>query len=105
MLEQLLSDSPPYNEQLAERVLREYCRIYHHRIYRLSTCGIPIADIEQELRIALWRAWTRYDARSAKIGLRQWLSYKLDYHLKRIACRLVRKYERSGIYFSELDLT
>lgn len=103
MLDTLLQNNPPYDEQLAERVLSEYCRIHHHRIQRIALCGVPVDDIQQELRIALWQAWLRYDARSAKVGLRQWLSYKLDFCLKGIPRRLARKYERSGIYFSELS--
>ena len=84
MIEDLLRDGPAYDSGLAERVLQEYLRIYAPTVSRLCGMGADRADVEQELRIALWQAWVRWDGR---VSLRRWLSWKTRYCL--------REYERS----------
>jgi DNA-directed RNA polymerase specialized sigma24 family protein len=79
VIDGLLRNSPPYSEQLAELVLCQYVRIYARIISRLCDAGGDRDDIEQELRIAIWRAWTRWDGR---VSLRRWLSWKTRYCLK-----------------------
>lgn len=81
MLEELLQGDPDYEERLAEQVLAEYLRIHQSRIDGLIRCGIDYDDVVQELRIALWRAWVRFDQKKG-FELRRWLSYKMDYALR-----------------------
>ncbi len=88
-LSELLRDNPGYDEGLAERVLDEYTRIFERRIRELVLSGYEREDVVQEMRIALWRAWSRYDA-GRKYPLRTWLTYKLDYALRSLAQRVER---------------
>lgn len=78
----------PYNDLQAERILQDYMRVYHKRIASLCRLGIDREDVEQELRIALWQAWTRWDGR---ISLRRWLSWKLHFKLKEIERALLKR--------------
>ncbi len=78
-----------YNESDAEQVLSEYMRIYAPRVARLERMGMERGDVEQELRIALWRAWTRWDGR---LSLRRWLSWKLSHKLRDLERALHKKH-------------
>lgn len=78
-LDTLLQDNPAYSDALAEQVLQHYLRFKHASILRLQKMGMDSDDVEQELRIALWKAWQSY---KGHISLRKWLSWKLDYRLR-----------------------
>jgi DNA-directed RNA polymerase specialized sigma24 family protein len=78
----------PYNERQAERILQDYMRVYRKRIGSICQLGIDREDVEQELRIALWQAWTRWDGR---ISLRRWLSWKLHFKLRDIERALLKR--------------
>lgn len=78
-IDALLQGNPQYDDALAERVLSHYLRFKHANIMRLQSMGLDAEDVEQELRIALWKAWTAW---SGQIALRRWLSWKLDYRLR-----------------------
>ncbi len=80
-LKKLLEHNPPYDERLAETVLEHYLRFFERRIAELLTLGYEREDIQQELRIALWKAWTRYNP-DVSYPLRTWLSYKMDFTLR-----------------------
>ena len=100
MIDALLRDSPPYSEQLAELVLCQYVRIYARIISRLCDAGGDRDDIEQELRIAIWRAWTRWDGR---VSLRRWLSWKTRYCLKEYERTLSKGNRIRIVQLSESD--
>lgn len=78
-LDALLQGNPAYSDALAESVLQHYLRFKHATIARLQSMGMDSEDVEQELRIALWKAWQSY---TGQIALRRWLSWKLDYRLR-----------------------
>jgi|YNPMSStandDraft_1061717.scaffolds.fasta_scaffold26889_5 DNA-directed RNA polymerase specialized sigma24 family protein len=67
-----------YNPHTAEAVLEHYLRIYQPMIQTLLDMGADYEDVVQELRIALWQAWVRWDGR---LTLRRWLSWKTRYVL------------------------
>jgi DNA-directed RNA polymerase specialized sigma24 family protein len=75
-----------YDEKLAEEILQQYTNVYSPIINRLCGLGVDRDDLIQELRIALWRAWSRWDGR---ISLRRWISWKLRW--------LLREHERKAI--------
>jgi DNA-directed RNA polymerase specialized sigma24 family protein len=79
-----------YDEQRAEQVLQHYLRFLHAQIEELVRSGLEYSDVEQELRIALWRAWCSYRPCSSRVSLRMWVSYKLNYKLR----DLRRRYRR-----------
>lgn len=89
-LSELLRNNPPYSDALAGQVLTQYLRMKHGVIERLHWMGADYDDVEQELRIELWQAWTRWDGR---IPLQRWLSYKVDYKLRQLAraCAIHRR--------------
>lgn len=68
-----------YDEELAEEILQQYLNVYSPVIARLCALGEDRDDLIQELRIALWKAWTRWDGR---ISLRRWVSWKLRWLLR-----------------------
>jgi len=75
-----------YDERLAEEILQQYINVYSPVINRLCALGADRDDLIQELRIALWKAWVRWDGR---ISLRRWISWKLRW--------LLREQERKAI--------
>jgi RNA polymerase sigma factor (sigma-70 family) len=68
-----------YDERLAEEILQQYINVYSPVINRLCGLGVDRDDLIQELRIALWKAWTKWDGR---ISLRRWISWKLRWYLR-----------------------
>ena len=68
-----------YDERLAEEILQQYLNVYAPIINRLCALGEDRDDLIQELRIALWRAWSKWDGR---ISLRRWISWKLRWLLR-----------------------
>ncbi|GIV18720.1 MAG: hypothetical protein KatS3mg023_0471 [Armatimonadota bacterium] len=83
-LKTLLEGNPAYSDRIAEQVLAQYLRIHTGYVnYLVLKLGIPPEDVEQELRIALWRQWTRYNPDS-KVSLQQWLSWRIRHHFKSI---------------------
>lgn len=80
MIAQWLRDNPSYDPVLAERVLTEYLRIHRGAITSLLSLGCEMGDLEQELRIHLWRQWTRY--RLGSVSLQQWLSWRMRHKIR-----------------------
>lgn len=90
-LDALLRDNPAYDDALAERVLEHYLRFKHASIARLQSMGMDGEDVEQELRIALWKAWKAW---TGQIALRRWLSWKLDYRLRDLERTCAKQLQR-----------
>lgn len=80
MIAHKLKDNPPYDPVLAEQVLSEYLRIHRGAVASLVGLGCDPADVEQELRIHLWRQWTRY--RVGGVSLQQWLSWRMRHKIR-----------------------
>ena len=76
-LDDLLKETQ-YNPHTAEAVLEHYLRIYAPLIQTLVDMGADYDDLVQELRIALWQAWVRWNGH---LSLRRWLSWKTRYFL------------------------
>lgn len=92
-LDTLLQDNPAYEDALAEKVLEHYLRVRHPQVARLNSMGMDMGDIEQELRIALWKAWSAW---TGQIVLRRWLSWKMDYclrDLERACAKQLRRFQ------------
>jgi DNA-directed RNA polymerase specialized sigma24 family protein len=83
-----------YDEKLAEEILQQYINVYSPVINRLCALGEDRDDLIQELRIALWKAWTRWDGR---IGLRRWVSWKLRWLLHEIERKAISRAGRLRI--------
>jgi DNA-directed RNA polymerase sigma subunit (sigma70/sigma32) len=80
-----------YDERLAEEILQQYINVYAPIINRICSIGVDRDDLIQELRIALWKAWVRWDGR---IGLRRWISWKLRWLLREIERKAITRARR-----------
>jgi len=80
-----------YDEKLAEEILQQYINIYAPIINRICAIGADRDDLIQELRIALWKAWVRWDGR---ISLRRWISWKLRWWLREAERKTIARARR-----------
>lgn len=96
MLSELLRENPPYTEDLAERVLREYCRIHAPAVRYLSS-RLGEEDVVQTLRIHLWQQWVRWDGR---VSLQRWLSWRMRHKVK----SMMRDVQRHRVCSYSLDI-
>ena len=83
-----------YDERLAEEILQQYLNVYAPVINRLCALGEDRDDLIQELRIALWRAWSKWDGR---ISLRRWASWKLRWYLREAERKAITRARRIRI--------
>jgi DNA-directed RNA polymerase specialized sigma24 family protein len=97
-LDTLLQGNPAYDDALAEAVLQHYLRFKHATIARLQSMGMDADDVEQELRLALWKAWSGWNG---QIALRRWLSWKLDYRLRDMERNCAKQLQRLKIVYLE----
>ncbi|GIV17101.1 MAG: hypothetical protein KatS3mg022_2536 [Armatimonadota bacterium] len=97
-LDALLQGNPAYDDALADGVLQHYMRFKHSAIARLQSMGMDADDVEQELRIALWKAWSTW---TGQIALRRWLSWKLDYRLRDMERNCAKQLQRLKIVYLE----
>lgn len=96
----LLRGNPAYSDALAEQVLQHYLRIHLGYVkFLVYELNIPYEDVEQEIRIALWRQWTRYQHNS-RVTLQQWLSWRIRHAFK----SLVRKHLQRSTRLPVLSL-
>lgn len=78
--------------QELEAQVRYSMRACWHAIQDLERMGMDRDDIEQEIRIVLWRASCAYDPeKSERIGFQTWLTYKVNFRLKSLKRNLQRK--------------
>lgn len=75
-----------WNEQAVEQLIERHIAGRWHRIQRLLQMGYEREDIEQELRIALWRAAQRWSPKK-RAPLMKWLAYRIDYTLRNLESR------------------
>ncbi len=93
-LNALLQGNPVYSDALAEQVLQQYLRVHKGYIrYLVETLCVPPEDVVQDLRITLWRQWTRYQQNS-NISLKQWLSWRIRHHFKSTIRKELRRISR-----------
>ena len=90
LIDQLLHSSR-YDERAAEAILQHYMRFYQRLIAEIVELSrdLDAQDVEQELRICMYRAWLSYD-RTERITLRQWISYKTRFRLLDIRRQTLR---------------